>query len=216
MTKVIILFCIILSSFSCTKSIERDDPEGIPEIILDPFELRNQDNFKFGYADKRGTINLVTENYYSYNEIAFWSELRDENKINIDNKKLHNDLVQQLKELELSDYHPYVGYLVNSIKSIKISCDKKYRDIEAGKSLNDLFSINGQFIVSNNKKYTFYPEDILEEKNINLENFLFPKTMYFKLKQAPFINDEYTFYLELTDEKENKCVQRLAKLRLKK
>jgi hypothetical protein len=106
------------------------------------------------------------------------------------------------KEPDVPQVHKgTVYYCTDVINSIKILCDKEFNGVAAGQPLNSQFTVTGNFIAETDSKYVaFYMENILESDLLEAGKLIFPREFYIQLKNAPEVEDVYTFYVEIRGE----------------
>lgn len=188
--QIFVLLIIFLSSCGNDKGKQSDS---FPYLILESYSL-NDGLYHFGCFDENDHFVEVDKNlYYKYNEISFVS-YSDNSPERIEKGKLYSDL---LSFLQGKDGYTY-SFVENSIESITIYSDSIFCGIPRGESLNNFFTIEGDFVRVVNGKYELYNgADILKTNN-GINNVLFPEQ--FKLRLIEGLNLEkntYQFYLRL-------------------
>lgn len=205
-----LLILILFLFVSCKKDehVKNDDLT----LLMNSYSL-DKDMYKFGCFDANNRfIEIDSNTYYKYNEISFAGYMREINGVRIKEGKLFEDLREYLKSLNAYGYT--VDYVKERILSITIYSDVPFRGVSQGRSLNDFFSIEGDFIRKENGKYKLYNGDnILRVKKID-EDIFFPRNFRIRLTEPPIESRLYNFYMRL--ELENKDMGAIvANIRLK-
>jgi hypothetical protein len=211
MRVILISLCISLFSASCGK--DGDEKQESNFAIKIPVKYDGSKGGFNYYLIYNGTTILRPEDAkdrYVYDEIYFTGELSsyaDAQK----NKEIENAIEEYFFKLakEMAEKEPdipqvhrgTVYYCTDIINSIKIYCDKEFNGITAGQPLNSLFAVNGDFIAKIDNKYVaFYMENILESDLLKESKLIFPREFSIRLKNAPEVEDVYTFYIEIKGE----------------
>lgn len=187
---IIVILIIILSS--CSNDNGKQD-DSFPYLILNSYSL-NDGPYLFCCFDKTDHyIDVDKSLYYSYKEISFMS-YSDNSPKRIVEGKLYNDL---LSFLYGKDGYTY-SFIENSIESIMIYSDSKFCDIPQGKSLNDFFVIEGDFVKIVNGKYELYNGADILNTNKSINKVIFPEQFRLRLIEGLDVEmNTYQFYVRL-------------------
>jgi hypothetical protein len=199
--------CVFAFLSSCTKVTSDNAPK-----VPDTSPLANKmpikyDSQKGGFSynlseNGKGTILTLedSKSRYTYDEFSFIGELISYAETP------KNQAIEDAIEKYFSEHPDAVDimngrihyYCIDLINEVNIYCDKKFNDIEAGKSLNTFFTVQGEFISKINNKYVaFYWENILESDLLKKGQLIFPRDFSIKLKTSPEVEDVYTFTIEI-------------------
>lgn len=192
-----LLFLSLAALLCCSCSKEEDEPR--PHVVLKSVELTDSRNLTF-----RMLYNLSPyfpeAGPYRSEDISFLGEAVNEQETILDNKRLKNDFRQACIEAGIDADTVITGYLRNRFTSIRITCDKPYRDAAPGENLHGYFAILGGFVYQKDKHYHLTRgDDMLNSSILRMEDLLFPNGFHVEIRQPPFKADRYTFYIELTD-----------------
>lgn len=191
--KINIIFALLLLCISCDKESSE------PRVIFKAIELTDQNNISFSYFKKNnGSLEPEGNKSYNYNDIYWGGEVVNENFVEVFDEKMYSDLVRQL-DSENIEHNISVSYLTNKIQAVKIYSDKRFRDVDAGESLNQFFLMYGSFVYFSQNRYRLIIGDVLNDANIKYENLLFSVFFNIELNSPPLIADKYSFTLELTE-----------------
>jgi hypothetical protein len=208
MKVILISLCISLFSVSCKKDGEEKRESNFAIEVPIKYDS-SKSGFNF-YLKENGNTILRPEDVkdrYVYDEFYFAGELSDYANAQ-KNQEIEDAIEEHFFQLakEMSEKEPSVPqvhrgtvyYCTNIINDIKIYCDKDFNGIAAGQSLNSHFIIVGNFIAKIDNKYiAFYLENILEGDLLKEGNLIFPREFYMQLKNAPEVEDVYTFHIEI-------------------
>lgn len=193
-----LLFLSLAALLCCSCSKEEDEPR--PHVVLKSVELTDSRNLTFRMLYKLSVNLPEAGGPYRSEDISFSGEAVNEQETILDNKKLKNDLRQIYIEAGIDADTVITGYLQNRFTSIRITCDKLYREAAPGESLNGYFAILGGFVYQKGNRYHLTRgDDMLNSSILRMEDLLFPNGFHVEIRQPPFKADRYTFYIELTD-----------------
>ncbi len=200
--KLIGILCI-LPIVSCTN--DKTDQFAL-KLEFEEYTLMSEENISFQVMYKLSP-NLPNPDYvFSPSEVTFESKIEEKPKILL-NETMRKQLTLQLPDVGIDPNEPYVyrlQVLSNRFSAINIKADKKYRDIEAGNSLNSCFILAGLFILDKNGDYSFYEPyrkkiNLLEESLLNMEDLIFPANFMIGVTHPPLNEDSYTFTIEFME-----------------
>lgn len=189
------LLIAILSIFvSCVK--EEHSKSDDLTLLLSSYSLE-KDIYKFFCCNSSDLklIEIDSNTYYNYKDILFQTDIKEINGVRIREGELFEDLHEYLKILGAYGYT--VDYIKEKILSIIIYSDVPFRGVSPGKSLNDFFFIQGDFIHRKDGKYKLYNgDDILGSKKVG-EDIFFPRRFRLQLIEPPTDPSLYNFYMRL-------------------
>lgn len=217
-TKLIGMLCL-LQILSCTS--DKADQFAL-KLEFEEYTLMNEDNISFQVFYKLGSHLPPSDYAFSSDEVIFGSKIEETSKV-VRNESMRKQLTLQSADIGIDPRYPYeyhLQLLSNRFSAINIKADKKYRNIEAGNSLNSCFILSGLFILDKEGSYSFYEPyrkqiNILEESTLNMEELIFPANFMVVATQPPMIDDSYTFTIELMEVGGNKYSVTLPKINMK-
>lgn len=193
--KYLLLFALFF--ISCNNDRRNTANDSYPYLILGLYSLDNS-KFKFCCFDSKEELKVIDKNtYYKYNDFSYMSYIEGPLE-RIREDKLHDDLLNFLFKSDT-----YKGFSLNCIdepvRSITIYSDYSFREIDPGESLNDFFSLEGEFVVKNRGHYELYykGDNILKRKETIHDEILFPDKFRLRLLKSPSEKGFYNFYMRL-------------------
>jgi hypothetical protein len=193
--KVLLVFFLILGC-----ETKKTSQYNEPYIYLNSYSLSNNGlyyTFSYSSLDDYHLIEEIDNNYpYSIDSIYFIGYINGSSH-EIISGKLISDLEEYaIRNHYLSGYS--ISFVEDKIISVKIFSDSTFNDIEAGKSLNHLFSVSGHFIIVRNNKYVLDNKLNILDSNILKDSIIhFPREISIKLVTPPQKEMKYNFYIEL-------------------
>lgn len=217
-TKLIGILCLI-QIVSCTS--DKTDDFAI-KLVFEEFTLMNENNISFQVFYKLGPHLPSSDYAFSSDEVTFVSKIEETSKV-LRNETMRKQLTMQSADIGIDPRYPYEYHfqlLSNRFTAINIKADKKYREIEAGNSLNSCFILAGVFILDRKGDYTFYEPfrnqiNILDESSLNMEDLIFPANFMVGVTQPPKVDDSYTFTIEFMETGGNKYSITLPEINMK-